>query len=72
MITEAEYYQRLLSNLSGLRLEGIEINLEEYLRKVERKELSIVAALCQLTDIEMKLKQERAVQGCVKVANFPI
>lgn len=71
MITEAEYYQRLLSNLSGLRLEGIEINLEEYLRKVERKELSIVAALCQLTDIEMKLKQERAVQGCVKVANFP-
>lgn len=61
MITEAEYYQRLLSNLSGLRLEGIEINLEEYLRKVERKKLSIVTALCLLTDIEMKMKQERYV-----------
>lgn len=70
-ISEAEYYQRLKSNLSSLKLNGLEINLEEYLKKIEKKELSVVGALCQLTDIEMELKKERAVQGCVKVANFP-
>ncbi len=70
-MTEAEYYQRLLNNLASLQLHGIEINLNDYLKKIEKKELSVAGALCELTDIEMKLKKERAIHGCVKVANFP-
>lgn len=70
-MTEAEYYQRLQKNISDLNLHGIEINLDDYLKKVEKKEISVVGALCELTDIEMTLKEERAVHGCVKVANFP-
>lgn len=71
MTTEAVYASRLRTNLAELKLNGIEINLDEYLKKIEVGELTIVGALCQLTDIEMKLKEERAVHGCVKVANFP-
>lgn len=70
-MTEAASFIRLRDNLASLRLHGIEVNLEDYLEKVEKKELTVIEALRQLTDIEMKLKEERAVQGCVKVANFP-
>lgn len=70
-MTEAEYYQRLRSNISDLNLHGIEVNLDEYIQKIEKKEISVTGALCELTDIEMTLKKERAIHGCVKVANFP-
>lgn len=70
-MTEAEYYQRLQKNIADLNLSRIEVNLDDYLKKIEAKELSVVGALCELTDIEMKLKEERAIHGCVKVANFP-
>ena len=70
-MTEAEYYQRLRSNISDLNLHGIEVNLDEYIQKIEKKEISVTGALCELTDIEMTLKKERAIHGCVNVANFP-
>lgn len=71
MLTEAEYQKRLISNLSSLKLNGIEVNIKDYLKQIERKEKTVLQALCELTDIEMVIKQERAIQGCVKVANFP-
>lgn len=49
----------------------MEVNMDEYLQKIEQKELTPAQAICELTDIEMKLKEQRAIQGCVKVANFP-
>lgn len=64
-------YKRLKDNLADLGLKGMEVNLDEYLEQIERKKMSVTEALCELTDIEMKLKEERAVHGCVKVANFP-
>ena len=70
-MTEAEYYQRLRSNISDLNLHGIEVNLDEYIQKIEKKEISVTGALCEPTGIEMTLKKERAIHGCVKVANFP-
>ncbi len=70
-MTEAEYSTRLMTNLGALKLNGIEINIKNYLRKIEKKEMSVVKALCELTDIEIEMKRERAIQGCVKVANFP-
>lgn len=71
MMTEQKKYRRLVDNLSSLGLKGMEINLDEYLEQIENKEKSVIEALCELTDIEMKLKTDRAIHGCVKVANFP-
>lgn len=70
-MTEQKKYQKLKNNLAELGLKGIEVNLDEYLEQIDRKKMSITEALCELTDIEMKLKEERAIHGCVKVANFP-
>ncbi len=71
MMTEQKKYRRLVDNLSSLGLKGMEINLDEYLEQIENKEKSVIEALCELTDIEMKLTTDRAIHGCVKVANFP-
>lgn len=71
MMTEQKKYRRLVDNLSSLGLKGMEINLDEYLEQIGNKEKSVIEALCELTDIEMKLKTDRAIHGCVKVANFP-
>ncbi|OLU36689.1 hypothetical protein [Ileibacterium valens] len=69
MMTEQKKYRRLVDNLSSLGLKGMEINLDEYLEQIGNKEKSVIEALCELTDIEMKLKTDRAIHGCVKVAN---
>ena len=71
MMTEQMKYNRLKANLGSLGLRGMEVNLDEYLKQIEEKQKSVTEALCELTDIEMKLKEDRAVHGCVKVANFP-
>lgn len=71
MMTEQMKYNRLKANLSSLGLRGMEVNLDDYLKQIEEKQKSVTEALCELTDIEMKLKEDRAVHGCVKVANFP-
>lgn len=71
MMTEQMKYNRLKANLSSLGLRGMEVNLDDYLKQIEEKRKSVTEALCELTDIEMKLKEDRAVHGCVKVANFP-
>lgn len=70
-MNEAAAYSRLKNNLSTLGLQGMEINLDQYMKRVEKQELSVTQALCQLTDVEIKMKEERAIHGCVKVANFP-
>ncbi len=56
MMTEQKKYRRLVDNLSSLGLKGMEINLDEYLEQIRNKEKSVIEALCELTDIEMKLK----------------
>lgn len=70
-MTEADFSRRLTENLNVLKLNGMEMNIKDYLRKIERKEISLVQGLCELTDIEVRMKQERVIHGCVKVANFP-
>ncbi|WP_289220771.1 hypothetical protein, partial [Ileibacterium valens] len=61
MMTEQKKYRRLVDNLSSLGLKGMEINLDEYLEQIGNKEKSVIEALCELTDIEMKLKTDRAI-----------
>lgn len=71
MSTDLQNYNRLKNNLTRLKLTAMEQYLGEFLDHTERQEMSALDALLQLTEREIKLKEERAVQGCVKVANFP-
>lgn len=71
MNTELQNYNRLKNNLESLKLTAMEQNLDSYLDNTEKGGMSPLQALLRLTEAEMKLKSERAVQGCVKVANFP-
>lgn len=71
MNTELQNYNRLKNNLESLKLTAMEQNLDSYLDNTEKGGMSPLQALLRLTEVEMKLKSERAVQGCVKVANFP-
>ncbi len=71
MMSEQMKYERLKENLNRLGLRGIEINLDDYLGLIEKKEKSVTEALCELTDIELKLMEDRSFRGCVKAANFP-
>lgn len=64
-------YNRLLNNLTNLNLLKIKENLDMYIDLVNDKKISIVDALYKLTEEELKLKEEKAIHGCVKVANFP-
>lgn len=70
-MTEQMKYARLKENLGRLGLQGMEINLDDYLEQIEKNEKTVIGALCELTDIEVRLKGERAIRGCVAVANFP-
>lgn len=64
-------YNKLINNLDLLDLVQIKLNLELYLNLIASGEKDIVDALYELTEFEIKLKQERAIKACVKVANFP-
>lgn len=64
-------YNRLINNLTNLNLLKIKENLDMYIDLVNDKKISIVDALYKLTEEELKLKEEKAIHGCVKVANFP-
>lgn len=64
-------YNRLLNNLENLKLLKLKENLDLYINLINDKKMDIVEALFELTNEELKLKEEKAVQGCVKVANFP-
>ena len=64
-------YTKLLNNLETLKLIKIKENLDFYINLINDKEIDIVEALFKLTEEELTLKKEKAIQGCVKVANFP-
>ena len=64
-------YNTLCNNLETLGLIRIKDNLDSYLNAVSEGSIGITEALYELTEIEMKYKQEQVIHGCVKVANFP-
>lgn len=67
----ATNYNRLLNNLETLKLERIREYLDTYISMVNEGKKDIVEALYELTNFEMELRNERAMNACVKVANFP-
>ncbi|MFZ2462527.1 MAG: IS21-like element helper ATPase IstB [Caldibacillus thermoamylovorans] len=64
-------YTALLNNLEVLKLHQIKENLDTYIDLITNKEKTVVEALYELTKLEIKLKEEKATNACVKVANFP-
>ncbi len=64
-------YHKLLNNLEALKLSKIRDNIDNYIDAINEKKKDIVEALYELTQLEIRMRQENAIYGCVKVANFP-
>lgn len=64
-------YVKLMNNLEELKLEKIKENLDNYIEYINKKEKDIVEALYELTNLEIKLKEEKIIYGCVRTAGFP-
>ena len=64
-------YTKLINNLEELKLEKIKENLDIYIDLINNKKKDIVDALYELTNLEMKLRDEKIIYGCVRTAGFP-
>ena len=64
-------YNKLLNNLETLKLEKIKENLDTYIDLINTKKKDIVDSLYELTNLEIKLMEDKAICGCVRTANFP-
>ncbi|WP_041589255.1 IS21-like element helper ATPase IstB [Thermoanaerobacter wiegelii] len=61
----------LFAGIEELGLNNIKNNIDMYLNLIKSGEKSVIDALYELSNLEIKSKQEKAILACVKVANFP-
>jgi len=71
MNTEAQNYIQLKNNLEKLGLLEIENHLDEFLAAIQNNHMNFQQALMKMTDLELRAKEERNMEHCVKMANFP-
>lgn len=64
-------YNKLINNLNDLNLTKMAGSIGDYLEFINKGEKNVVDSLYELTEMETTLKQQRAMNYCVKVANFP-
>lgn len=64
-------YVQLINNLDKLKLTSFKDNLDNVIDQITRKELDYIESLLQLTNTEIKLRNEKAKFACVRTANFP-
>ena len=64
-------FTRTLNNFETLNMPEFRANIERYISYVESGKKTMVDALYELTELEMELRTKRAMNACVKVANFP-
>ena len=64
-------YNKLINNLESLNLNMFKANLSTYLEYMENGSKTVIDILYELSEMEMTLRTERAMNACVKVANFP-
>ena len=64
-------YVKLINNLETLNLEKIRDNIDQYVDLINNKKKDVVDALYELTNLEIKLRNEKAIYGCVRTAGFP-
>lgn len=64
-------FTRTLNNFETLNLIEFRGNIERYIKYIEAGDKSLIDSLYELTELELRLRTERAMNACVKVANFP-
>ncbi|SEW46663.1 IS21-like element helper ATPase IstB [[Clostridium] fimetarium] len=64
-------YNALINNLEELELNRIKENIDTYLDLIADGSKTAVDAFYELSELEIRLRKEQAITGCVKVANFP-
>src|SRR5574344_2072151 len=64
-------YIKLTNNLELLKLEKIKENIDQYIDLINNKKKDVVDALYELTNLEIELRNEKAIYGCVRTAGFP-
>lgn len=64
-------YNKLINNLETLGLYKFVENIEEYIKFINEGTKTVVDALYEITEYECNIRIERAMNACVKVANFP-
>lgn len=71
MPSEAKKYITMKNNLEKLSLNQMAQHIDAHLDAVQNGSESFTDAIIGLTDLELKAKEARAMQACVKTANFP-
>ena len=61
-------YVKLINNLEVLQLEKIKQNLDQYIDLINNKKKDVVDSLYELTNLEIELRNEKAIYGCVRTA----
>ena len=64
-------YTKLMNGLTDLGLHKMQEHLDFYIKAVNSGEKSFSDALEELIEIEKANNQLRAINACVKTANFP-
>lgn len=64
-------FNRIRNNLQTLKLNEMDIHLSEYLDKLQSGDIDVTELIYELTKLEVEAKEIRAMNACVKVANFP-
>lgn len=64
-------YNKLLNNLSDLKLEKLKDNLPQYIDMINNGDKSLVDGLYELTEKEKAFKKQKAIKACVMTAGFP-
>lgn len=71
MTTSNTKYQQLLENLGILKLETMKDYLPNYIEALNKREMTFVEALTELTRKEIDFRKEHAAQINLKVSNIP-
>lgn len=71
MNREVQTYGHLVNNLEKMKLNQAHLHLDEYIDAVQSGSKTFTEALMEMTDLELKTREARILQSCVKTANFP-
>ena len=64
-------YTKLLNNLELLKLNKIKENLDKYIELVNNKEKDVIEILYELTNLEIKVMQDKKIMHSIQFAGFP-
>lgn len=64
-------YTKLLNNLELLKLNKIKENLDKYVELVNNKEKDVIEILYELTNLEIKVMQDKKIMHSIQFAGFP-